>query len=362
MEPAKIDWKRLEWKFVEDELYEHINAPKWVDFLAPDDAFVDDEAWFCKHDCQHPKTAEDFLKSTPKKLFGSPDASKADPNRRDVKLKRRVPTLSSASPDGKLRFNQDGENQNPNLLTPSNNPLKPIKAAIKSSEEKKKLTDDTFLNKAPSLKSTLSAKNLFVGRPILNQITEFCTELKKLATRGRERENAENLSPTKSGEGVEEKQTAMAPTVQALGQYDGLEKERKPLLPLLEAGRAGKSEGSSTKVMRQKKKRSEDAENIPVPLDLENVRHKRQEGLMQIRTNPPSPQCFSATRGPNRTPSKGPKSRLMERGILQEVAQNKEVAKELSTDNNRSIAILDGKETRVLDVFWFLKPCSLSDT
>jgi len=50
MEPAKIDWKRLEWNFVEDELFEHINAPKWVDFLSLDHSINDhaDEAWFCK--------------------------------------------------------------------------------------------------------------------------------------------------------------------------------------------------------------------------------------------------------------------------------------------------------------------------
>jgi len=50
MEPAKIDWKRLEWSFVEDKLYEHINAPKWVDFLSLDHSLNDhaDEAWFCK--------------------------------------------------------------------------------------------------------------------------------------------------------------------------------------------------------------------------------------------------------------------------------------------------------------------------
>lgn len=50
MEPAKIDWKRVEWNFAEDELYEHINAPKWVDFLSLNRSQLDkeDEAWFCK--------------------------------------------------------------------------------------------------------------------------------------------------------------------------------------------------------------------------------------------------------------------------------------------------------------------------
>lgn len=47
MEPAKVDWKNVQWRFVEDELYEHINAPKWVDFTAIHDP-VDDEAWFCR--------------------------------------------------------------------------------------------------------------------------------------------------------------------------------------------------------------------------------------------------------------------------------------------------------------------------
>ena len=57
MEPAKIDWKRvtLEWNFVEDELYEQINAPKWVDFLSRDHSLndVDDEAWFCRPGSNH---------------------------------------------------------------------------------------------------------------------------------------------------------------------------------------------------------------------------------------------------------------------------------------------------------------------
>lgn len=48
MEPAKIDWKRIESVFVEDSVYENINAPKWVDLLAPDQASVDDVAWFCR--------------------------------------------------------------------------------------------------------------------------------------------------------------------------------------------------------------------------------------------------------------------------------------------------------------------------
>jgi len=52
---------------------------------------------------------------------------------------------------------------------------------------------------------------------------------------------------------------------------------------------------------------------MPVSIDLENIKHKREERFQQIRTNPPSPQCFSEARGFNKpTPSKAyNKSRLM---------------------------------------------------
>lgn len=58
-------------------------------------------------------------------------------------------------------------------------------------------------------------------------------------------------------------------------------------------------------------RRPDEAENMPITLDLENVRHKRENNILQqIRTNPPSPQCFSAgLTKPN--PSKGSRSRLM---------------------------------------------------
>ncbi|KAF8009762.1 hypothetical protein BT93_J0681 [Corymbia citriodora subsp. variegata] len=70
MEPAKIDWKKIESVFVVDELYEHFDAPKWVDLsssFSPLDGDGDDPAdrFFCRPGCKHPKTAEDFLKSTP---------------------------------------------------------------------------------------------------------------------------------------------------------------------------------------------------------------------------------------------------------------------------------------------------------
>ncbi|GAB4857776.1 hypothetical protein Ancab_015684, partial [Ancistrocladus abbreviatus] len=49
MEPAKIDWKTIHSEFIHDDNYEHVNAPQWMDFLAPDGSALDhdDEAWFC---------------------------------------------------------------------------------------------------------------------------------------------------------------------------------------------------------------------------------------------------------------------------------------------------------------------------
>ena len=44
-------------------------------------------------------------------------------------------------------------------------------------------------------------------------------------------------------------------------------------------------------------RRVDDAENILTPLKLGNVKNKGHERLLQqIRTNPPSPQCFSDNR------------------------------------------------------------------
>uniref|UniRef100_A0A2N9FM82 Uncharacterized protein n=1 Tax=Fagus sylvatica TaxID=28930 RepID=A0A2N9FM82_FAGSY len=368
MEPAKIDWKRIESIFVEDELYEHINAPKWVDFLATQES-VDDEAWFCRPNCKHPKTAEDFLKtSTPSKLTSSANGSESlplrDQSRRDAKLKRRGLTQSSTSSNSNPRFNEDSENQNPNLSTPPINHAKSMKTAIKSSTEKKIMANDMSQNnEAPRLKSTLSARNLFAGRDILNQITDFCNELKRMATRARERENERSIVE-KCNVCVEEKPAVKESSCEVLGEVNGKEKERKPLLEVGKEKSLGMGE-SSVKEKLRRKKRADEAENVPISLDLNNIRHKREENLLQIRTNPPSPQCFSATRGPTKTtPSKASKSRLMatqERGILQEVEQNKEGMTDESAEKGRTVSIADGKEARTLDVFWFLKPCTLSN-
>ena len=52
--------------------------------------------------------------------------------------------------------------------------------------------------------------------------------------------------------------------------------------------------------------------------------------------------------------------RLEERGIRGEIVQNKEMVKESPAEKSRSTSIVDGRETKALDMFWFLKPCTLS--
>ncbi|KAI9168828.1 hypothetical protein LWI28_002539 [Acer negundo] len=365
MEPAKIDWKRIESVFVEDKLYENINAPKWVDFLRPEQHSVNDETWFCRPDCKHPKTAEDFLKTPPtSKLprlierlpFG-------DRSQRDARLKRRGQNQSSFSSNEKSKFNEDGENQNPNSPTPNNHQVKSLKEAMKSSSEKNKLINGTSQNDdqvLPRLKSTLSARNLFAGRDILGHITDFCNELKKLASRARERE--ENVEK-KSEVGVKKEEvvaTVSESCCEFLGELDLKEKEsRKPLLDV------EKEKSESIEKQRKNKRFEDDAENRPIPLKLENLKHKGEQRVLQIRTNPPSPQCFSATRPAPKTttttPLKASVSRPMERKMFQEMEQNKVVRKEeLSSEKVKSVSnVVDGRGG-ALDVFWFLKPCTLS--
>ncbi|KAF9587079.1 hypothetical protein IFM89_039765 [Coptis chinensis] len=135
-EIANIDWNNLEGKFIEDDLYEHINAPKWFDFSAPDDFGVHDEAWFCKAECRHPKTAEDYVRSNSKftskvkQHLRSISASKTlpfqDRNLRGgfmssttASMNRRVNKSKTFTPP-QDRVQEDQENENPNLSTPSN--------------------------------------------------------------------------------------------------------------------------------------------------------------------------------------------------------------------------------------------------
>lgn len=113
-----------------------------------------------------------------------------------------IPSENPRSRKPPKNFRDNSENENPNLspLSTPNRPMaasKTFKSNIKSSAEKKKQKEMDPSNlvtglrqekENPILKSTHSARNLFAGREILNQITEFCRELKKLALNASERE------------------------------------------------------------------------------------------------------------------------------------------------------------------------------
>ncbi|CAK9168239.1 unnamed protein product [Ilex paraguariensis] len=346
MEVAIIDWKTIDSSFVKDELYENINAPKWVDLNDPKDS-VDDETWFCRADCKHPKRVEDFCKEMPN-LKRSTSVSEilplGDRNRRDSTLKKRgfIQTPFSSNKDLKCdSVVEDSENENPNLSTPPNHKASRfMKEAVKSSAEKKRADNSLHNEEAPRLRSTLSARNLFAGRDILNQITEFCNELKRLAMRPKDRENLEKenvkspvrmhkqevknhlgknskdmnekderkplLAPSKEKCETMEKRSVKDKQKQEVKDHLGghlrdlnEREERKPFL-VLSKEKYETIEKSNVKEKLRRKKRTDEAENTPISVDLKNIKGKGHASLLEIRTCPPSPQCFSARREPNK--------------------------------------------------------------
>ncbi|KAJ9558373.1 hypothetical protein OSB04_012987 [Centaurea solstitialis] len=257
MEVATIDWKDS--KFEKDELYEHINAPQWIDFSSPNShSPPDDDAWFCRPDCNHPKIADDFFTKTlpnPSKLPKSANVSAVDDQNQssfsNTPVKKRGTPMKKNSRNTK--HVQDNENQNPNLLTPVDHP------AVKLSPQKKR-TDNgaSSVSKEPQrrLKSTFSARNLFAGNNILNQITEFCNELKRLATRKKERGDEKQIEDNKPDTGIL-KETQI---------------QRKPLLSKVKDEDVDKSNSSSNgKDKLTRKIRNKGLENSPI---AENTRGK----------------------------------------------------------------------------------------
>ncbi|KAL8161752.1 hypothetical protein V2J09_013241 [Rumex salicifolius] len=372
MEPARINWQTLESVFVRDDTFENINAPQWVDFLYPDDqSSIDDVAWFCKPDCKHPKTAEDFLRSSPaSKILRSVSVSKlvalGDWSRiREANLKRRVPPPQ-----------QDDENKNPNLATPISHQIKPEKAAIKSSAEKGRDLSEEFSEiplhseeNPPKLKSVLSAKDLFAGRDLFGKITEFCTELKKLAiARAKEKEREDEPENLDKVDSFSKKSLLEAANNEQRALGDRLEKESRERKPFLELSKDSYESGVRSPLKEKPRKKvmrsDDDGENTPISVDLKNARgFKTMEA--SIRTSPPTPQCFSATREPVKS-SKAPKSRFKERERFQEIQLKhileKEEVGEKSNGRNHLPPLNAGKESRTLDVFWFFKPCAHSST
>ena len=139
--------------------------------------------------------------------FGERDTNLRDANNNNLKRRGAVPTAAFASPTKpraalKKRFQDDAENQDPALMTTPPPPAasrppfgaprwaKNAKEAIKSSAEKRPVDNaerEALLSKnaAPrQLKSTLSARNLFSGKDILGQISDFYNELKRMAGGG----------------------------------------------------------------------------------------------------------------------------------------------------------------------------------
>ncbi|CAA6659162.1 unnamed protein product [Spirodela intermedia] len=350
MEPADIDWNRLEWRFVKDDLYEHFDAPKWVDFSPSPKSFSPssvpkDEAWFCRPDCRHPKTAEDFLHLRPSptgdqrkgllsssssfvpvkvgKTFTSPLGERnfnKNSILRDANLKRRGAPLPPAgeSPKSKLpgktkKSREDLENQDPNLCpaTPDRATAKILlKETIKSSAERQE---------PPSL--SLPARNLFPKKEILTQISEFCNEIKKLAMPRRDRNG---------GHSGEEHQDA----TNTLG-------ERKI---------DGKVE-------------EEGMENLRMP-PPEPMKEGVKLGLLQeVRSCPPTPQRFASPLASQKktadTATAAASVKSVPPGILREMV-------EIDIDDDDDDGGVDNGMThspassgsKTLDLFWFLKPCA----
>ncbi|KAJ0973617.1 hypothetical protein J5N97_015582 [Dioscorea zingiberensis] len=368
MEPANINWKRIESRFVRDEVYEGINAPKWADLSSPDHSVVDDEAWFCRPDCRHPKTADDFRRLSPspkvKQMRSTPETlplSQRNGNQRDGYLKRRggiAALLSSSSfkeaPRPKFtskKLHEDLENQDPNgcsknTSTPpascSKAVPKMVKEAIKSSSEKSReeVEEEWRHNKpAPRLRSTLSARNLFAGKDILGQISEFCQEIKKLIVM-KERPSAAQ-EEVKKVEGMQKKVLEEAP--KGLNTNSNMDSNS-----MRKGGLVKKKGGMVLRVekVEEKCKKSAD-ENSPLL--------KREA----VRSCPPTPQRFPspATRRLRNSKtsvvtSSPLKSKTPERGILRELVQQGSEEKKalVAMDENNASSVPDETEGRSLDI------------
>ncbi|CAL0326650.1 unnamed protein product [Lupinus luteus] len=208
MEPENIDWDNIDSTFVKDDAYENFNAPKWVDLSSNEVLDVDDEAWFCTHDCKHPKTAEDFLKSTAtrntkgKKTLRFASFSEILPFKDRHRRQNSSVEISSYAklseksrrPNCAANSNEDNENKNPNFSSPNpkgvnKNPnfSSPNPKGMSTNPKKPLIKSESKIPKHPvkndrKLKSTFSAQNLLGGREILTQISGFCSELKRLAS------------------------------------------------------------------------------------------------------------------------------------------------------------------------------------
>ncbi|KAL4311285.1 hypothetical protein GQ457_01G013980 [Hibiscus cannabinus] len=194
-----IDWNNIDSVFQEDDAYENFNAPKWVDLSAPSQT-IDDDAWFCKPGCNHPKSLEDYLKAkhiSKVKLLRSRTISEILPFR--DRTRREANAKIGSKPAKGL--NEENENRNPNV---SNPPL-PKKSYREEKTQRGDLKDKSARKK--ELKSSLSARNLVGGRDVLSQISELCAELKRMARKGSKKGAPEKASGGVLGDWRERERT-----------------------------------------------------------------------------------------------------------------------------------------------------------
>uniref|UniRef100_A0A0A9DPF6 Uncharacterized protein n=1 Tax=Arundo donax TaxID=35708 RepID=A0A0A9DPF6_ARUDO len=305
--------------------------------------------------------------------FGDRDANATNLRDRNYNLKWRgggaggaVATFTSPKPKAapKKRFQEDSENQDPAALAtppppPASRPpfgaprwTKNAKEAIKSSAEKRpdNAEKEALLSKhaAPrQLKSTLSERNLFSGRDILGQISEFYDELKRMVGGGGGRpvtdtQEEHSSSPMNGSDVVASDGGAADPvpseTVKEVARQETVQKSPSP--------------------MKGKK----------VGLKVEAGKQRSPSVLKEVKATPPTPQRFPspstnciknvkaagmAMTGP---PLKKP---LKEKGTPSKDPENKRDA------TRQPFGIKDMNNTRAYDaegssssMFWFLKPCT----
>ncbi|KAI5427005.1 uncharacterized protein LOC127126289 [Lathyrus oleraceus] len=195
MEPENIDWNNIDSTFVQDDTYEYFDAPKWFDFTASNELLVDeddDETWFCTQDCKHRNIAQDFPKpittttNSKAKLLKFASFSEILPFRERNRREKSSMVKNcdeNRRPICSRNLSEDIENKNPNFTATNfdggTNKLK--KPLLEETADLKECSVRS--NRRSKLKSTFSAQNLLGGREIMSQITGFCSELKRLATR-----------------------------------------------------------------------------------------------------------------------------------------------------------------------------------
>ncbi|KAJ3674028.1 hypothetical protein LUZ60_006020 [Juncus effusus] len=294
MEPADIDWKNVVSRYVRDEAFENIDAPKWVDLTDLNASFsATDDAWFCRPDCKHAKIGDGLLTTpSPKgKLtrsrteilpFGERNGNNIRENNNNLKRRGGIGALlPSSSPfKPKKTNNNNSENQDPNLPPLAAKKWKdPIKSSCEKQrdEEREQLLFQQEKNgngNQQKLRSTLSARNLFSGRDILGQISEFCSEIKKIAVNiGNRTVNIEE--DERQEEEREEKK-------------EGIKENLVPTEIPSESGK--KKKKLNTKMnLKIEIENNENGENLGTP----SPSKKLKRGILkEVRENPPTPQRF----------------------------------------------------------------------